>query len=147
MSSNLKNFHEIGKKIEKFIRPATFPLAVKLIKSKSEIPANAKRPNIDLKTKNFICQNFKMARTYGWTIAVTEEDCNCMLARGVYGWDPVSEDMMKWKRKFEVGLYSKDEATSRKIEKHIYLLENKFLGLVISPLSWKALHSHTRHYF
>ncbi len=133
---NLEKYHKIGKKIEKYIRPATFPLAIKLIKEKSEIPAKAKRPSIDLITQNFICQNFKMARTYGWTIAVLEEDCNCMLARGVYGWDPVTEETMKWKSKFEVGLYAKDVETSRKIEKHIYLLANEFKGIVISPLAW-----------
>ncbi len=132
----MEKFHEIGKKIEKYIRPATFPLAVKLIKNESEIPTEAKRPSIDLKTQNFVCQNFKMARTYGWTIAVTEKDCNCLLARGVYGWDPLTEEGLKWKSNFEVGLYSKDVATSRKIEKHIYLLRDKFQGIVVSPLAW-----------
>jgi uncharacterized protein (DUF169 family) len=131
----LKKYHEIGQKIEKYIRPATFPLAIKLIQDESEIPPKTKRPSEDLKVQNFVCQNFKMARTYGWTIAVTAKDCNCLLARAVYGWDPVTPEGMKWKTQFEVGLYSKDAETSRKIEKHLYLLENKFVGLVISPLT------------
>lgn len=136
MSPQLEKFHELGKKIEKYVRPATFPLAIKLIKDESEIPAGCKRPSTDLKLQNFICQNFKMARTYGWTMAVLPEDCNCLLARGVYGWDPIEPESLVWKAKFEVGLYSKDVETSRKLERHLFLLENKFKGLVISPLVW-----------
>ena len=135
MSENLSIYHEIGKKIEQYIRPATFPLAIKLIKDESEIPPKSKRPSIDLKVQNFLCQNFKMARTYGWTMAVTEVDCNCKLARGVYGWDPINEVSLKFMNEFSVGLYSKDIETSNKIMNNFYLSENKFCGVVISPLS------------
>lgn len=135
MSIKLEKYHEIGKKIEKYIRPATFPLAVKLIKDETEIPAKAKRPSVDLKTQNFLCQNFKMARSYGWTIAVTDEDCNCRLARAVFGWDPQTNETMEFGHKFNLGLYAKDLETSKKIEKHFYFLNHEFLGIVISPLT------------
>lgn len=135
MSKDLAQYHEMGEKIEKFIRPATFPLAIKLIKDESEIPPGVKRPSVDLKVQNFICQNFKMARAYGWTIAVTEKDCNCKLARAVYGWDPITEESLKFMNQFSVGLYSKDIETSNKIANHMYRLDNQFRGLVISPLS------------
>ncbi|MFX1296980.1 MAG: DUF169 domain-containing protein [Promethearchaeota archaeon] len=104
MSKNLTKYHKIGKKIEEFIHPATFPLAIKLIKDASEIPKKSKRPSLDLKIQNFMCQNFKIARTYGWTIAVTEKDCNCKLARTVYLYCPTLSyafmvgilSLMKW---------------------------------------------------
>ncbi len=136
MSENLDKYHEIGKKFENFIRPATFPLAIKLITDESEIPPQTKRPSTELKVQTFLCQNFKMSRTYGWTIAVTEQDCNCKLARAVFGWDPVTPDAAKWMNQFSVGLYAQDVATSAKLEKYLYRLDNKFLGLVISPLAW-----------
>jgi len=135
VSENLAVYQEIGKKIEQYIRPATFPLAVKLIKAESEIPPDAKRPSVDLKVQNFLCQDFKMARSYGWTMAVTKEDCNCKLARAVFGWDPATKETMEFAHQFNIGLYAKDLETSKKLEKHLLSLGNAFWGLVVSPLT------------
>ena len=91
MASELERYRTYGERIEALIRPATFPLAVKIVRSESEIEPDYKRPSRDMALQNFVCQNFKMSRTYGWTIAVTEADINCKPARAVYGWDtPVS---------------------------------------------------------
>ena len=37
MVETLSTYHEIGRKIEQYIRPSTFPLAVKTIQSEDEI--------------------------------------------------------------------------------------------------------------
>ncbi|MBW1812373.1 MAG: DUF169 domain-containing protein [Deltaproteobacteria bacterium] len=135
MVEELGNYKKIGEKIEKYIRPSTFPLAVKLIKSNADIEQYYKRPEKDLKLQNFICQNFKMSRSYGWTIAVTEEDTNCKLARAVYGWDQINEETAEWMNLFSIGLYAKDKATAEKMSGHMYFLNNEYMGLVISPLT------------
>jgi len=135
MDTNLGTFHEMGAKIEKYVRPATFPLAVKVIRSDSDQPSQYKRPSVDLNLQNFVCQNFKMSRTYGWTIEVREDDINCLLARSVYGWDPVTEKTVKWSNEFSVGLYAKDAMTSEKLVKHLYRFDEDIQGLVISPLA------------
>ncbi|MCD6585219.1 MAG: DUF169 domain-containing protein [Desulfobacteraceae bacterium] len=135
MDKNLNMFHEMGAKIEKYVRPATFPLAVKVIKSGSDQPSQYKRPSVDLNLRNFVCQNFKMSRTYGWTIEIREEDINCLLARSIYGWDPVTEETVKWSNAFSVGLYAKDTMTSEKLFKHLYRFDEEIQGLVISPLA------------
>lgn len=135
MTMELAQYRAYGERIESLIRPATFPLAVKVIQSESEIPPGAKRPVKDLGTQNFICQNFKMARAYGWTIAVTSGDTNCKLARAVYGWDVLTEEEMKWAEAFSVGLYAKDGETAARFADHIVPLDHAFAGLVISPLT------------
>jgi len=135
MSENLKLYHDFGKNFEEYLRPLTFPIAIKLIKSEEEIPPDCKQPSSTLKLQNFICQNFKIVRTYGWTMVVTEKDCICKLARAVYGWDLFTEEMAEWGQKFNIGLYAKDLATSAKIQNHLYLLNNEYMGLVISPLT------------
>ena len=132
MSDQLQTFQNYGARIEKLIRPATFPLAVKLIKSKDAIEPGYKRPFRDLGVQNFICQNFKISRTYGWTMAVTEEDTNCIPARGVYGWNHPSERGMA---DFTVGLYAKDAATESKFSEHLHPVPEETIGLIISPLS------------
>jgi uncharacterized protein (DUF169 family) len=130
----LEKYRKYGKQIEEYIRPVTFPLAIKLLENESEIPNKAKRPKKDLDLQNFVCQNFKMVRTYGWTIAITEEDIVCKLARLVYGWEK-SENIAKWGHQFNVGLYSKDLETSKKLDKCLYMLPEEYIGLVISPLT------------
>ncbi len=135
MSIQLNTYHEFGEKVEKYLRPATFPLAIKLIKNESEIPSKIKRPSTNLNLQNFICQNFKMSRTYGWTMAVTKDDCNCWPARGVFGWDITIEEAMELGQDFAVGLYAKDKDVSGKMAQNMYSLKNEFAGLVISPLS------------
>lgn len=135
MITELDRYRKYGERIEALIRPATFPLAVKLIQAEAEIQPEYKRPSRDMALQNFVCQNFKMARTYGWTIAVTEADINCKPARVVYGWDiPKAEDK-EWADAFSIGLYAKDSATASKFEQQLYSLDRKFAGLIISPLT------------
>lgn len=135
MSTELDRYRKYGERIEALIRPATFPLAVKVIKDETEIKPEYKRPSRDMGLQNFVCQNFKMARSYGWTIAVTEEDINCKLVRNVYGWDTLTDEEKKWAEEFVVGLYSRDSATASKFEKHLYSLDDEIKGLIISPLA------------
>ncbi|MFX1387236.1 MAG: DUF169 domain-containing protein [Promethearchaeota archaeon] len=135
MNENLKIYQEYGKKIEELLRPSTYPIAIKLIKDDLEIPPKIKKPKSDLKVQTFLCQTFKMARNYGWTMAVTEEDCVCRLARGIYGWDPITEEANNFANQFSVGLYSKDIETAEKFQEHLYTLKENYIGLVISPLT------------
>jgi uncharacterized protein (DUF169 family) len=135
VTAELDWYRKCGERIEALIRPATFPLAVKIIESEAEIPPGSKRPFRDMGLQNFVCQNFKMARSYGWTIAVTEADINCKLARAVYGWDKPTAEERQWAEAFSVGLYARDRETAGKFEKHLYSLDTDFAGLVISPLT------------
>lgn len=135
MTVELERYRKYGERIEALIRPATFPLAVKIVTSESEIAPEYKRASRDMGLQNFVCQNFKMSRTYGWTIAVTEADTNCKLARAVYGWDVLSREDKAWAEAFSVGLYAKDADVASKFEQHLYSLEDDFIGLIISPLS------------
>ncbi len=131
----LKRFREAGHVFERLLRLSSFPLAIKLVKDTTELPLNCKSPQKDLNTKNFLCQNFKISRTYGWTMAIMNEDCVCKLARMVFGWDPYTKEMEEWAHQFNVGLYSKDLETSKKLEKELFFLKEKYEGVVISPLT------------
>jgi len=47
----------------------------------------------------------------------------------------VTEEIVKWGKAFDVGLYAKDEATSQKLAACLYRFEKGIGGLVIFPLS------------
>jgi uncharacterized protein (DUF169 family) len=135
MNTNLETYHRIGEEIEQYIRPSTFPLAIKIIKSGTEIPSGLKRPSTHLNLKNFVCQNFKISRSYGWSIEIRNDDINCLLARSIYGWEPITEETARWMNLFSIGLYAKDAATSEKLAKYLYRFEEEIKGMVISPLT------------
>ncbi|MHA1659120.1 MAG: DUF169 domain-containing protein [Promethearchaeota archaeon] len=137
MKKDLEKYQEFGNKFEEYLRLSTFPIAIKLIKNslKMQIPSKCKRPSTDLKLQNFLCQNFLMVRRYGWTIAITEKDCICKVARVVYGWDPITKDAINFANQFSIGLYAKDFETSKKWVKHLYFMKDEYKGLIISPLT------------
>jgi uncharacterized protein (DUF169 family) len=82
---------EFTKAVETHVRPATFPVAAKLLKPGEPVPEKAKRPFRDMKIQIAICQAIAMARRYGWTIAVGEEDVSCVLTKTAFGLAPLTE--------------------------------------------------------
>src|SRR3989304_7226601 len=75
------------KELQLYIRPQTFPVAVRMLKPGEEIPEKAKRPARDFKKLSMNCQVIDMSRRYGWTIALTREDHICSLGLTAIGLD------------------------------------------------------------
>lgn len=77
-----------AQEIEAHIRPATFPLAVRMLAASEPVPDKAKQPLRDLKVQIAVCQAVSMARRYGWMFAVGREDINCVLTKTAFGFEP-----------------------------------------------------------
>jgi uncharacterized protein (DUF169 family) len=71
--------------LSQYVRPGSYPLAVRIIKDEEPLSDRAKRPAKDLKIQVAVCQTFSIARRYGWQIAVGKEDINCPLALTAFG--------------------------------------------------------------
>jgi uncharacterized protein (DUF169 family) len=80
-----------AREIEMHVRPASYPVAAKLLRPDEPVPEKAKRPWRDLKIQIAICQAIAMARRYGWTLAVGAEDVNCVLTKTAFGLAPLTE--------------------------------------------------------
>ncbi len=76
---------EFNQSLDKFIRPLTFPLAIKMLKSEDDIPEKTRRPYQQMKKKIAICQGVGMARKYGWAVAMGKEDMGCSLGAAPFG--------------------------------------------------------------
>jgi len=74
--------------LEKHLRVATFPVALKSLRPGEPVPAKAKRPLAHLGVKVAICQAIGLARRYGWTLAFSGEDLSCPIAKAVFGFEP-----------------------------------------------------------
>jgi len=78
----LKDFDEA---LAKYVRPGSFPLAIRMVRDGEELSERTRRPLRDMNIKVAVCQTFSMARRYGWQLAVGEEDINCPLALTAFG--------------------------------------------------------------
>ena len=70
----MADLKELNQALNTYIRPLTFPLAIKMLKSKEEIPERTRRPFEQMKKKVAICQGVGMARKYGWAVAMGKEN-------------------------------------------------------------------------
>ncbi len=75
------------KELQFYIRPQTFPVAIRMLRPGEEIPEKAKRPARDFKKLSMNCQIIDMSRRYGWMIALTREDHICSLGITALGLD------------------------------------------------------------
>src|SRR5512134_1237974 len=75
------------KELQYYIRPQTFPLAVRMVRPGEPIPDKARRPARDFKKLSMNCQVIDMARRYGWTIALTRDDSICSLGIAALGFE------------------------------------------------------------
>ncbi len=67
--------------IHEYVRPDTFPLAIRVMKDGETLPDRVKQPKKDLGERFSICQGVTMARRYGWALAMGGEDLSCPIAR------------------------------------------------------------------
>ena len=69
---------QVNEALNLYIRPQTFPLALKLCRSEAELPERVRMPVRDLGYQVALCQAIGMARLYRWTLAVGKEDQCCL---------------------------------------------------------------------
>lgn len=131
----MQKWHQSGAIISRYVRPATFPLAVRIAREDADLDGDFRRPP----AKNFLCQNLTMARRYGWTIKVLPEDCSCLLARGVYGWEEADASDASGLLNFSLGLYASSVENERRFFESLPALERAAKGVVVSPLEWTKI--------
>jgi uncharacterized protein (DUF169 family) len=124
--------------LNRLIRPLTFPIAVKLVKSVDEFPEKARRPSRDMGFKTNPCVAMTMARKYGWTVGMTADDNACLIAAYTYGWSEPESEAKKALADFMVVMkYSASENAARTTMdavEQVKLGKGKYAGVVFSPL-------------
>ena len=69
---------QVNESLNFYIRPQTFPLALKLCQSESDLPEKVRMPMRDLGYQVTLCQAIGLARRYRWTLAVGRTDQCCL---------------------------------------------------------------------
>lgn len=79
------DLRKVDELLSTYIRPLTFPVAIKMLKSEDEIPERTRRPLQQMGKKVAICQGIGMARKLGWVIAMGKEDMQCAPGAAPFG--------------------------------------------------------------
>lgn len=84
---------KLFKAITTYIRPTTFPVAVKLVLDQDETarPAKAKKPKEALGHPIALCQGVALARRYGWTMILDRQDHACPVGVVLMGYESPEE--------------------------------------------------------
>jgi uncharacterized protein (DUF169 family) len=123
---------ELNEALERFLRPQTFPLAFKFVKSKEEVPERARK--IDGIT---ICQAYNLSRKYGWTVFF-DSSTTCPIGLVAFGFAVPDELYATGQLAYEGG-YAESAETGRKFEEAVEKLDfGSYMGCVVSPLSRAA---------
>lgn len=125
---------QLSQALDLYIRPGTYPLALKLLSSSQEIPTKARIPKRDLNTEVALCQAMAMGRRYGWTVAFGRDDHYCPYGALTLGHVPLKPFFLEaeyWKEGMLPGT-REGAIKSNKAKKT--LPYNKDSYLLISPL-------------
>ncbi len=115
------------------VRPGSFPVAVRMVKSGEPLPERVKHPFKDLKIKMATCQAIAMARRYGWAVAIGEEDISCPLTAVVFGFRRATEFYLKGQAC--AGMYTETEEAGMRSEEQVEKFSfGEYQYILVAPL-------------
>jgi uncharacterized protein (DUF169 family) len=122
---------EMNALINEYLRPATFPVAVKLLKE--SLPGNIKTALQLYKHRIAVCQGISIARRIGRSIGFERADHDCPISHVLFGF--VEEPEINKNGSLVYPLYSKDmEAGKNTASKEIHLECGSFENLILAPI-------------
>jgi uncharacterized protein (DUF169 family) len=123
----------ISQALDSYVRPGTFPVAVRMLSSAGEIPEKARMPKRDLGMAMAVCQIIGLARRYGWSMGMGEADMLCPLGALTLGFLPAKFKFLDGT--FNAPFYEKNQDVRAKIARGLPRLEQgKYTHLVAAPL-------------
>jgi uncharacterized protein (DUF169 family) len=119
--------------IETYIRPYSFPVAVKMATSEMEM-SKFLSPIKALDHRIGVCQAIGLSRRMGWDIHYTQEDHVCPGSYMIFGYTEVP-DLVKEGGGFHYPVYSATPELGKETQKHMQRLEiGELHSLFLSPL-------------
>lgn len=129
------------KELQTYIRPQTFPVAIRMLKPGEPIPDRAKRPARDFKKLSMNCQVIDMARRYGWTIALTREDHICALGMVALGFEKPTH--LHSSGTLCEGMYTESKEAGQRSEAAVdRFASGEYYALLVAPLDRATFEPH-----
>jgi uncharacterized protein (DUF169 family) len=101
------NLKQVNETLNIYIRPQTFPVAIKLYGSGETLPEKIRMPVRDLGYQITLCQAVALSRRFGWVVAVGKEDQCCIGGHATMGFmdNPPQGGLMDVEKRHEPGKY------------------------------------------
>jgi uncharacterized protein (DUF169 family) len=132
MATSQATFNTYGADLERMLYLKTYPIAIKMLKSESEIPKGAVRPKKDKGEHYAMCQAFAVARRQGMTLAMFIEDHWCFEPVISYGLVETPQDYLDG---FTNSFFIADkEAAAKHAREMMRIPFGKYPGMVLGPL-------------
>lgn len=131
---------EINDMLNFYIRPQTFPVAVRLYEASEKIPDKARIPKRDLGAAIPVCQGIGIARRYGWTVAISRDDQSCPHGLFVLGFIP-GESYLDGSSAEAAGVGNRDDQ-ARNAHNVSRLEYGKYKCVVAAPLQNATFEPH-----
>jgi len=129
------------RELQTYIRPQTFPVAIRMLKPGEEIPARAKRPARAFGKLSMNCQVIDMARRYGWMIALTREDHICSLGIAALGFEKPTH--LHTSGTLCEGIYTETKAAGQRSEAAVdSFAPGEYATLLVAPLDRTTFEPH-----
>jgi len=127
-----ETFNTYGVDLEKLMSLKTYPVAIRFLRSETEIPRGAVRPKKDRGQHYAMCQAFAVARRQGTTLAMFIEDHWCFEPLISYGLVETPKDYLEG---FTNSFFIADkEAAAKHAQEMTRLPYRKYAGMVLGPL-------------
>src|SRR5580698_6564265 len=138
LSSKLKKLDDA---IARYVRPDTFPLAVRMLRHGEAIPEGVKVPSRNFHENWIVCQSIGVARRYGWSIAVGRDDVICPLSAIAFGFRKPNDEYLKGYA--ANGMYCDNEDAAVSLEANTWKFEPGTYDYVcVAPLARANFEPH-----
>ena len=128
---DLKEFDEI---LTQYVRPQTFPVAVRMCPPEEPLPGEARLPGRDMGLTISVCHAITMARRAGWTVAVDKTQ-SCFSAGLSMGFLPFLPDVADGSYQESIDLLDMSREQASAVVQSIPKLEyGKYDHMLIAPL-------------
>ena len=138
----MADLKQINEALNRYLRPQTFPVAIRMCTSEEELPDKVRLPIRDLGINVSLCHAIAMARHYGWTLAV-DKYMSCYFAGISMGFLPLLPDVVDGGFQESIGLWgmSKQQAAAsiQDMPKFEY---GKYKYVLMAPLERATYEPH-----
>ncbi|TFG10930.1 MAG: hypothetical protein EU535_07930 [Promethearchaeota archaeon] len=132
MGDFMSKYEDLEALINKYLRLATFPVAIKLFENPNDLDSIKflRKPEKEIA----LCQIFSYARYYGWTMGCTKEDNICPLADIALGFEEKSK--LFEEGAFFIGRYNSTKEAAKKTSASMSNIPHgKFNAIVAGALN------------
>jgi uncharacterized protein (DUF169 family) len=132
---------ELDQALSHYVRPDTFPVAIRMLKPGEAIPEGLRMPSRALHENWIVCQSIGVARRYGWGIVVGRDDVICPLAAIAFGFRQPNDEYLRGFA--SVGMYCENEQAAERLEAAGWKFEpGTYDYLCVAPVAKATFEPH-----